>query len=108
MKLSIANAARARYITEVMEFFAAKGEDVALISSNTCNLPFVQDGEEGVLEVTVKVTKKDYDESMQEREDYKAKCAEQAERQAERERAAAEKKAKAEAKAAEKATKKGE
>jgi len=105
MKLSIANAARARYIALVMGFLAEQGEDVALISSNTCNLPFVQDGEEGVLEVTVKVTKKDYDESMQERTDYVAKCAEQAERQAERERAAAEKKAKAEAKAAEKAAK---
>ena len=108
MKLSIANAARTRYITEVMEFFAAKGEDVALITSNTCNLPFVQDGEEGVLEVTVKVTKKPYDESMQEREDYKAKCADAEEKKAKREKDAAEKKAKAEAKAADKAAKKGE
>ncbi len=105
MKLAIANAARARYIALVMDFLASLGEDVALISSNTCNLPFVQDGEEGVLEVTVKVTKKVYDESMQEREDYTHKCAEQAEKQAERERSAAEKKAKAEAKAAEKAAK---
>ena len=108
MKLSIANSARAHYISLLMSFLAEQGEDVALISSNTCNLPFVQDGEEGVLEVTVKVTKKDYDESMQEREDYTHKCAEQAQKQAERERAAAEKKAKAEAKAAEKAKVKGE
>lgn len=108
MKLSIANSARARYISLLMSFLAQQGEDVALISSNTCNLPFVQDGEEGVLEVTVKVTKKDYDESMQEREDYTHKCAEQAERQAARSRAAEKKakaEAKAEAKAAEKATK---
>ena len=55
-----------------------------------------------VIEVVVKVVKKDYDECMQERADYIAKCAEQAEKKAEREKAAAEKKAKAEAKKTEK------
>ena len=108
MKLSIANVVRARYINEIIEYLAAKGEDVALIASNACNLPFVEDGEEGVLEVVVKVVKKDYDECMQEREDYIAKCAEKAERDEERKRNAAEKKAKAEAKAAEKAAKAAE
>ena len=105
MKLTLANAARARYINLIMSFLASLGEDVALVTSNTCNLPFVQDGEEGVLEVVVKVVKKDYDECMQERDDYVNKCAEQAQKQADRERTAAEKKAKAEAKAAEKAAK---
>ena len=108
MKLSIANAVRARYITGIMEYLAAQGEDVALIASNACNLPVVEDGEEGVLEVVVKAVKKPYDECMQEREDYKAKCADAAEKKAKREKDAAEKKAKAEAKAAEKAAKKGE
>lgn len=102
MKLAIANAARARYINQIMEFLAARGEDVALTTSNTCNLPIVEDGEEGVLEVVVKVVKKDYDECMQERADYVAKLQEQAEKKAEREKAAAEKKAKAEAKKKEK------
>lgn len=102
MKLNLANAARARYINEIMSHLAAQGEDVALVTSNTCNLPIVEGGEEGVLEVVVKVVKKDYDECMQERADYIAKCAEQAEKKAEREKAAAEKKAKAEAKKAEK------
>lgn len=102
MKLNLANAARARYINEIMSYLAAQGEDVALVTSNTCNLPIVEDGEEGVLEVVVKVVKKDYDECMQERADYIAKCAEQAEKKAEREKVAAEKKAKAEAKKAEK------
>jgi len=105
MKLSIANSARARYISSIMEYLTAQGEDVALVTSNSCNLPIVEDGEEGVLEVVVKVVKKDYDECMQEREDYKAKCAEAIAKKAEREKAAAEKKAKAEAKAAEKAAK---
>ena len=82
MKLAIANVVRSRYINEIMEYLTAKGEDVALTASNTCNMPFVEDGEEGVLEVVVKVVKKDYDECMQEREDYIAKCAEKAERDA--------------------------
>lgn len=103
MKLAIANAARARYINEIMSHLAAQGEDVALVTSNTCNLPIVEDGEEGVIEVVVKVVKKDYDECMQEREDYQNKLLEQAAKKAEREREAAEKKAKAEAKAKEKA-----
>lgn len=108
MKLSIANAVRSRYINGIMDYLTAQGEDVALVTSNSCNLPIVEDGEEGVLEVVVKVVKKEYDECMQEREDYKAKCAEAEEKKAERAKAAAAKKAKAEAKAAEKAAKKGE
>ena len=103
MKLSIANAARERYINAIMQFLSNEGEDVALVASNTCNLPIVENGEEGVLEVVVKVVKKEYDECMQEREDYVAKCAEKAEAKAEREKAAAEKKAKAAAKAKAKA-----
>ena len=98
MKLSLANTARARYISAIMAYLAEQGEDVGLVSSNTCNLPFVEDGEEGVLEVVVKVVKKDFDECMQEREDYVSKCTEKAEKVAAREKAAAEKKAKAEAK----------
>lgn len=99
MKLALANSVRSRYISAIMEFLTAQGEDVALVTSNSCNLPIVEDGEEGVLEVVVKVVKKDYDECMQERADYIAKVQEQAEKKAERERIAAEKKAKAEAKA---------
>lgn len=108
MKLAIANAARARYINGIMEYLTAQGEDVALVTSNSCNLPIVEDGEEGMLEVVVKVVKKDYDECMQEREDYQMKLQDQAEKKAEREREAAAKKAKAEAKAAAKKEKAGE
>lgn len=108
MKLALANSVRSRYITAIMAYLAEQGEDVALVTSNSCNLPIVEDGEEGVLEVVVKVVKKDYDECMQERADYVAKVAEQAEKKAERERIAAEKKVKAEAKAAEKAKKEAE
>ena len=105
MKLANANRTRSIYINEIMAYLASLGEDVALVSSNTCNLPIVEDGEEGVLEVVVKVVKKEYDECMQEREDYKAKCAEAEEKKAERAKVAAEKKAKAEAKKKEKEAK---
>ena len=103
MKLSIANAARARYLKSIMDFLSEAGEDVASVGSNTCNFPFVEDDEEGVMEIVVKVVKKDYDECMQERADYVMKLQEQAEKKAEREKAAAEKKAKAKAKKKEKA-----
>lgn len=105
MKLTIANAVRSRYINDIMSHLSANGEDVALVSSNTCNLPVVEDGEEGVIEVVVKVVKKDYDECMQERADYIAKCAEAEEKKVERAKVAAEKKAKAEAKKKEKEAK---
>jgi len=105
MKLALANAVRAAVIGKLFSFLAAEGEDVGMITSNSFNFPAVFDGEECFVEVTAKVVKKESDECYQEREDYKAKCAEAAEKKAERERAAAEKKAKAEAKAAEKAAK---
>ena len=54
------------------------------------------------------MVKKDSDECYQEREDYKLKLLEKAEKKAEREKAAAERKAKAEAKAAAKAAKEAE
>lgn len=98
MKLAIANTARARYINAIMNFLTSEGEDVALVTSGSCNLPIVEDGEEGVIEVVVKVVKKDYDECMQEREDYAHKVAEKAAAKAEKEKAAAEKKAKTAAK----------
>lgn len=105
MKLANANRTRSIYINEIMAYLASLGEDVALVSSNTCNLPVVEDGEEGVIEIVVKVVKKEYDECMQERADYIAKCAEAEEKKAERAKVAAEKKAKAEAKKKEKEAK---
>ena len=97
MKLALANTIRAEYIGKIMDYLAENGEDVALINSNTCNMPAVCEGEECVLEICVKVTKKPYDESMQEREDYVAKLREKAAKEAEKERKAAEKKAEKEA-----------
>jgi len=99
MKLSLANQARARYISALYNWLLTNGEDVGQTASNIVNFPFVEDGEEGVMEIVVKVVKKGYDECMQERLDYSAKVEEKAEKALERERVAAERKAKAKAKA---------
>ena len=85
MKLTNANAARTRYLAQIMEFLTSQGEDVGQVGSNTCNLPFVEEEDEGVLEVVVKVVKKPYDECMQEREDYVMHVREQAEKKAAKE-----------------------
>lgn len=99
MKLAIANAARARYLAEIIDYLTKCGEDVAAVGSNVCNFPFVENDEEGVMEIVVKVVKKDYDECMQERVDYVNHVAEVAERKAQKEAEAKAKKAKAKAKA---------
>ena len=102
MKLSNANTIRATIINTLQTYFAQAGEDVGIIASNTINFPIVaEDGEEGWVEVTVKVPKGTKDEEYDgygRREQYAIDTQEKAEKKAERERAAAEKKAKAEAK----------
>lgn len=85
MKLSNANNARSRYLAGIIKFLSELGEDVGQVGSNVCNFPFVEDEEEGVMEITVKVVKKPYDECMQEREDYVHHVAEQAEKKAQKE-----------------------
>lgn len=108
MKLSNSNAIRANLIKSLMEQFNAAGEDVGQIASNIFNFPVVaEDGEEGWVEITVKVPKGTKDEEYDgygRREQYGLDCEEKAAKKAEKEKAAAEKKAKAEAKKAEKAT----
>ena len=103
MKLALANSVRSAVIGRLFDFLSAQGEDVGMINSNTLNFPIVFEGEEGFVEVTAKVVKKDSDECYQERLDYTAKLQEKAEKKAEREKAAAEKKAARAAKEAEKA-----
>jgi hypothetical protein len=102
MKIIPANKVRSRYMTLLMNYLASQEEDIALISSNVANMPFVEDGEEGILEISVKVSKKDYDYAMQERTDYQAHLVEKAEK----EKVKAEEKAKKIAKQNEKKEKK--
>ncbi len=65
------------------------GEDVGMIESNSFNFPIVIDGEEGFVEVVVKVPKDRGDDNYMKREVYADKVRERAERAA---KAAAKKK----------------
>lgn len=108
MKLSNANQIRAGVIENLFNHLKDYcGEDCGMIASNSFNFPVVaDDGEEGWVEIVVKVPKGTKDEEYDgygRREQYSLDCEEKAAKKAEKEKAAAEKKAKAEAKKAEKA-----
>ena len=89
-----ANAIRASIIAQLREGFGNTDEDVALIASNAFNFPVVaDDGEEGWVEIVVKVPKGTKDEPYDgyaRRQEYELNCAEKAEKRAK----AAEEKAK--------------
>lgn len=78
MKVAIANAIREHYVLAVRSLFDE--EDVGMIASNTFNFPIVHEGEEGWVEVVVKVPKYDGDEGYALREEYELKCKERAEK----------------------------
>lgn len=89
MKLANANAIRTKIVTDLFEHMSNVGEDCGMITSNSFNFPVVVDGEEGWVEVVVKVPKDDGDDGYGKREEYSLKLATNAEKA----------KAKAEAKA---------
>lgn len=89
MKLANANAIRTRIIDDLFEHMSDVGEDCGMVTSNSFNFPVVVDGEEGWVEIVVKVPKDDGDDGYGKREEYSLKLAANAERA----------KAKAEAKA---------
>ena len=80
MKLANANAIRAKIVANLFEYMTNAGEDCGLIASNSFNFPVVVDGEEGWVEVVVKVPKEDGDEGFGKREEYSLKLAANAER----------------------------
>ena len=89
MKLANANSIRTKYLEALMS--ALGTEDIGQIASNSFNFPVVaEDGEEGWVEIVIKVPKENGDEGFDKREEYKLKCAEKAEKA----KANAEKKAK--------------
>ena len=101
MKLANANKIRKQYIEELLTYFrcdgSSDGEDCGMITSNSFNFPVVaDDGEEGWVEIVVKIPKdtEDGDEGYSKREDYQMKCAAKVAKQAEKERNAAERKSK--------------
>lgn len=89
MKLVNANAVRSSLIEKLYKEFS-ETEDVGMVSSNSFNFPVVEDGEEGWVEIVVKVTKDGGDDGYLKRDEYKMKCEEKAEKA----KASAEKKAK--------------
>lgn len=77
MKLANANKIRKQYIEELLTYFRCDGssdsEDCGMITSNSFNFPVVaDDGEEGWVEIVVKIPKED--EGYEKREEYKLKC----------------------------------
>ena len=74
MKIVVANAIREHYINAILSLF--NEEDTGMIASNSFNFPIVWEGEEGCVEIVVKVPKYDGDEIYALREEYRLKCAE--------------------------------
>ena len=100
MKLALANQIRAQYVNALLAYLQSLGEDVGMTASNVINLPIVYDGEEGWVEISVKVPKGTKDEEYDgygRREDYRISQEEKAEKTAKREADKAAKLAKAEA-----------
>ena len=93
MKLANANSLRTQFVRTLSDFFADKGEDVGMIASNTFNFPVVaEDGEEGWVEIVVKVPKGTKDEEYDgygRRQSYALDLQEKAEKKAKAEEAKA-------------------
>lgn len=91
--MKFADKVRAQYIEKIFQYLESLGEDVGMIESNSFNFPVVLDGEEGFVEVVVKVPKDRGDDNYMKRDTYADKVRERKERA---EKAAAKKKAVAE------------
>lgn len=88
MKIANANAIRANIIENLFNHMEICKEDCGMIASNSFNFPVVaEDGEEGWVEIVVKIPKED--EGYEKREEFQMKMKEKEEK----------KKAQAEAKA---------
>lgn len=98
MKLANANAIREEYILAIGMFLENMKEDCGRIASNAINFPVVaEDGEEGWVEVVVKVPKGTKDEEYDgygRRQSYALDLQEKAEKKAKAEEAKAKKIAK--------------
>lgn len=106
MDLSTKNMIRAQYINSLLDFLSTN-EDVALIASNTLNFPISHNGEEGWIEVTVKIPKEEGDDGYLKRESYKMHLEEKRNKAKAAEEAKAKKVAEAKAKRDKKKEEKG-
>ena len=95
MAVKFADKARTEYVKKIFDFVESLGEDVGMIESNSFNFPIVIDGEEGFVEVVVKVPKDRGDDNYLKRDTYADKVRDRKERAA---KAAAKKKPAAEEK----------
>ena len=103
MKLANANAIRASVVENLFTHMSDYcGEDCGMITSNSFNFPVVVEGEEGWVEVVVKVPKEYGDEGYDKREEYSLKLATNAEKAKAKAEAKAKKIAKDKAKRAKK------
>ena len=103
MKLANANAIRASVVENLFAHMSDYcGEDCGMITSNSFNFPVVVEGEEGWVEVVVKVPKEYGDEGYDKREEYSLKLATNAEKAKAKAEAKAKKIAKDKAKRAKK------
>lgn len=102
MKVKNANVIRENLIAKLLEEFALT-EDVGMIASNSFNFPIVaEDGEEGWVEIVVKIPKDDegyekrsqYDEKVAEKKEKAIKNAEAKAKKIAKDKALREKKAK--------------
>ena len=79
MKTANANKFRAKAIEAIMAYFVEAGEDCGMIASNSFNFPIVaEDGDEGWIEIVVKIPKED--DGYEKREEYKIKVHNRAEK----------------------------
>ena len=73
-----ADRIRKMYIEDLYHIFFEKGEDIGMIASNSFNFPVVLDGEEGFVEIVVKVPKDGSDDNYLKRTAYTDKLANKA------------------------------
>ena len=78
MKLTNANKIRAKVLEAIMAYFVEADEDCGQIASNSFNFPIVEDGEEGWVEIVVKIPKED--EGYEKREEFQMKMKEKEEK----------------------------
>lgn len=78
MKLANANKIRAKVLEAIMAYFVEADEDCGQIASNSFNFPIVENGEEGWVEIVVKIPKED--DGYEKREEYEMKVKEKEEK----------------------------
>lgn len=72
---------RTQITEDLIKYFISKSEDAAQVTSGSFNFPTEIDGEEGFVEIVVKIPKYSDDEGYALREEYQIKLKNKAERE---------------------------